>query len=107
MRSAEWRSEREYIRLDQDVAEEKHRALLYNPAEAEDKIFAIVIQKLSRKFQCKRKDDNQRIIADGAVAYALQATSEIEDDSGYITAIRELSLALKYGECFGLLGPNG
>jgi ABC-2 type transport system ATP-binding protein len=26
---------------------------------------------------------------------------------GDFTAVKELSLALKFGECFGLLGPNG
>lgn len=69
----------EYAHLDIDVATEKRAAMSYEPPMSMDEhqIFAIVIRKL------------QHIYPNG------------------FEAVKELSLAMKYGECIALLGPNG
>ena len=65
---------------DADVLAEQEAALAYSPASATDKNrkLAIVIQKLRHVFT----------------------------STGHV-AVKDLSLALSFGECFGLLGPNG
>lgn len=97
--SVHWREEREYINLDEDVAEEKHRALMYEPDSdlPEHSGCAIVIQKLRRSFQRTGQS---------SISLVTKTDSD-KDNTDIITAISELSLSLRYGECFGLLGPNG
>lgn len=68
--------------MDDDVIHEKLNAIHYSPSTLDTAMspqdkFAIVIQNL------------RHIFPNGTVA------------------VKELSLALSYGECFGLLGPNG
>lgn len=89
--------------MDEDVAEEKHRALIYEPKSdlPEHYNCAIVVQKLRRTFLRKGHTGKHM------VTKTVDEQSEAENDSSVITAIKELSLCLRYGECFGLLGPNG
>ena len=65
---------------DNDVLSEEVAALEYSPLsmDAKDRKLAIVIQKLRHVFS----------------------------SNGHV-AVKDLSLALSFGECFGLLGPNG
>lgn len=92
----------EFAGLDEDVAEEKRVALKYTASEGRvsDEALAIVIQKLSRRFPRVGSHSTKNANARGA-------SDEDAKDDGEIVAVRELSLALPYGECFGLLGPNG
>jgi hypothetical protein len=80
----------QYHGVDNDVIEEKKKALKYVPSNSnppvvdgddsqENKLLAIVIQMLYHKFDNKKDE----------------------------VAVKELSLGLSFGECFGLLGPNG
>jgi hypothetical protein len=92
----------EYHGLDEDVAQEKRRALSYSASRGRvsDESLAIVIQKLSRRFPRVGSQNTKSASSRGA------SDADAKDD-GEIVAVRELSLALPYGECFGLLGPNG
>lgn len=94
--------EKEYHGLDEDVALEKRTALGYSASRGRvsDESLAIVIQKLSRRFP--------RVGSQTTKSTSTRDASDADaKDDGEIVAVRELSLALPYGECFGLLGPNG
>lgn len=75
-----------YEPTDPDVIAERDAALAYQQTVSDTPHtgtpYAIILQKLSH-------------------SYTLLGSSS------HITALRELSLALRYGEVFGLLGPNG
>ena len=67
--------------IDEDVIAERKIALEFSEessASRNEEVYAIVIQSLQHVFKAT---DN--------------------------TAVKDLSVAMKYGECFGLLGPNG
>ena len=71
--------------MDEDAAREKNSALAYSPTSQNemDKALAIVIKMMTKRY-------------DAPVGGAVSQRD--------IIAVRELSLALAYGECFGLLG---
>jgi hypothetical protein len=73
-------NEDEYCGVDEDVTNEKLRAMHYSPST--DNTLAIVIKHLSHEY------------------FATNGVKKMK-------AVEELSLALSFGECFGLLGPNG
>lgn len=95
--SDSWWHEEDYATLDEDVAKEKHRSLLYDSSSdlPENNNCAIVIQKLRRTFHRN------------GMLFRKSTSSRSDDETALIVAVKELSLCLRYGECFGLLGPNG
>lgn len=71
------------VLVDEDVIAESECAMSFHPASADDQslMYALVLQKVRHSFDLDTRHPR--------------------------VALKELSLALEFGEVFGLLGPNG